>query len=243
MKLSFMNFFQMVIHPIVIIKTLRSISIKDFFEIYKIKLAFTVKSYTLLGYLKLFSLYEIASSLEREKIDGSFVECGVMNGGSAGIIASVVKHNKNRHIWLFDSWEGQPEPTEYDVSSGEQAKKGMFLGSEEKVKELIFGKLGLNNNRVHLIKGWFNDTVPSQEKKIGKIALLHIDCDWYKSVKFCLEKLYNNIVKDGIIIIDDYGYWEGCKKAVDEFIEKRNLRVGLIKTDYIDYSEVYFRKI
>ncbi|MBA7691607.1 Demethyldecarbamoylnovobiocin O-methyltransferase [subsurface metagenome] len=233
-----MKFLQMMIHPIMIIKTLRSISIKDFFKIHKIKLILTVKSHTLLGYLKLLNLYEIASSLEREKIDGGFVECG----GSAGIIASVAKHNKNRHIWLFDSWEGQPEPTEYDVSSGKQAKKGMFLSSEEKAKELIFKKLGLNDNRVRLVKGWFNDTIPSQKKKIGKIALLHIDCDWYESVKFCLEKLYNNVVKNGFIIIDDYEYWEGCKKAVDEFIEKRNLRVELIKTDYTDHSEVYFKK-
>ncbi len=242
MRPSFMNFLQMVIRPIMIIKTLRSISIKDFFKIHKIKLALAVKSHTLLSYPKLSSLYEIASYLEREKIDGSFVECGVMNGGSAGIIASVAKHNRNRHIWLFDSWEGQPEPTEYDVSSGKQAKKGVFLGSEEKVRQLIFRKLGLNNNRVHLVKGWFNDTIPSQEKKIGKIALLHIDCDWYKSVKFCLEKLYNNVVKDGFIIIDDYECWEGCKKAVDEFIEERDLRVELIKTNYTDYPAVYFKK-
>ena len=216
-----------------------SIPKKDF-HTRKMKLIFAVKPYTMLDYPRLSKLYEIASNLEKERIKGSFVEYGVWNGGSAGIIASVARHNKNRHIWLFDSWEGLPEPTDYDFSyTRKRGEKGLALGSEEKVKELIFKKLKLNNNKVHLVKGWFKDTIPPHKKYIGKIALLHLDCDWYESVKFCLEETYDHVVKDGFIVIDDYGHWKGCKKAVDEFIEERNLRIELIK---IDYSGVYLQK-
>jgi len=219
---------------------IRNIPIKDFVNIRKINLIRTVQPYTLISYPRLSKLYEKATYLERKKINGSFVEGGVFNGGSAGIITSIAKHNKNRHIWLFDSWEGLPEPSEEDISYiGTLGQKGMALGYEEKVKELLFKKLKLNNNKIHLVKGWFNDTIPPHKKDIGKIALLHLDCDWYESVKFCLEELYDNVVKYGFIFIDDYGHWEGCKRAVDEFIEERNLRIELIK---IDYTGVYFQK-
>ena len=97
----------------------------------------------------------------------------------------------------------------------------------------------MHNKKLYFVKGWFNNTIPIHKKSIGKIALLHLDCDWYESVKFCLEELYDNIIKGGFIIIDDYGHWKGCKKAVDEFIENRNLRIELGK---IDYTGVYFRK-
>lgn len=219
---------------------IKNIPIKDFVNIRKINLIHAVQPYTLTTYPRLSKIYEKAVRLEREKINGSFVECGVCNGGSAGIIASVAKHNENRQIWLFDSWEGLPEPGEDDISyTGEPGQRGMCLGSKEKVKELLFKKLKLNSNKVHLIKGWFNDTIPFHKKDIGKIALLHLDCDWYESVKFCFEELYDNVVKDGFIFIDDYGHWKGCRRAVDEFIEERNLRIELIK---IDYTGVYFQK-
>lgn len=171
---------------------------------------------------------------------GSFVECGVWNGGSAAIIAEVARNNPDRNIWLFDSWEGQPQPSKYDITyNGSPAYKGMDLGQKEKVEKLLFQKLKLSNSKIHLIKGWFWDTLPIYKKGIGKIALLHLDCDLYKSVKFCLEKLYESVIPGGVIIIDDYGHWKGAKKAVDEFIEKNKLRIKLVK---IDYTGVYFQK-
>ena len=218
----------------------RSVPIKDLVKIHKINLILKAWPYTMLTYPRLSKLYEMATHLERKKISGCFVECGVWNGGSAGVVAKVAEHNKNRHIWLFDSWEGLPQPSQFDISyTGRQGEKGDALGSEEKVKELILKKLKLNNNRVHLVKGWFDDTIPLYKKDINKIALLHLDCDWYKSVKFCLEELYDNVVEGGFIGIDDYGHWRGCKRAVDEFVENRNLNIELVK---IDYTGVYFEK-
>jgi len=218
----------------------RDIPSREFLKTKKIKLIFIVKPYTMLSYSRLSKLYEIASCIEINKIKGNFVECGVWNGGSAGIIATIAKNNKSRHVWLFDSYEGQPVPSEYDISySGSPAWKGMDLGYKEKVEELFFQKLKLDNTKIHLIKGWFTKSVPLYRKEVGRIALLHLDCDLYESVRLCLEELYDNVVRGGFIVIDDYGYWKGCKKAVDEFIQRRKLNAKLIK---IDFTGVYFQK-
>jgi len=213
---------------------------KEFADRPKIDLILAAKPYTMLSYPRLSKLYETARQLEREGLPGSFVECGAWNGGSAALLAKVAERNQNRHIWLFDSWEGLPEPSPEDVSyRGDPGKKAMILGSEEKARELIFKKFRLNPHNVHLVKGWFKDTIPSHKPAMGEIALLHIDCDWYESVKLCLRELYDRVVRNGFIFIDDYGYWKGCKKAVEEFIRERNLKIELIQ---IDFTGVYFQK-
>lgn len=102
----------------------------------------------------------------------------------------------------------------------------------------MFRRLKLDETRIHLVKGWFSDTLPVTDT--GEIALLHLDCDLYQSVKFCLETLYDKVVEGGCIVIDDYGYWSGCKKAVDEFIHNRDLKVKIIKVD--SQGVYYFKK-
>jgi O-methyltransferase len=209
-------------------------------KIYKKYLIFCVMPYTLLSYPRLSKLYEIATSLERRKVQGSFVECGVWNGGSSGLIAKIASSNHRRHIWLFDSWEGLPEPTDFDISyRGEAGRKGIALGSIKKVRELLFEKLKLDQKRVHIQRGWFQDTIPVYKNELGNIVLLHLDCDWYESVKFCLDELFDQVEQGGFIFIDDYGHWKGCKRAVDEFFEGRNLNIGVVK---IDYTGIYFQK-
>ncbi|MEW6558372.1 MAG: TylF/MycF/NovP-related O-methyltransferase, partial [Elusimicrobiota bacterium] len=88
-------------------------------------------------------------------------------------------------------------------------------------------------------KGWFQETLPKAKSRIENIAILRVDCDWYESVRCCLDNLYDNLITGGYLIIDDYGHWEGCKKAVDEFLEKRKIKVRLNK---IDYTGVWFQK-
>jgi hypothetical protein len=219
---------------------IRNVPIRDFLKMRKMKLILAVKPYTLITYARLSELYEKAVSLEKKQINGSFVECGVCNGGSAGILSWVARHNRNRRIWLFDSWEGMPEPTASDISSfGALGKKGIALGSEIRTRELLFGKLALRTDNIRLVKGWFNDTIIPQKEAISDIALLHLDCDWYESVKYCLNELYDRVVQGGYVFIDDYGDWKGCKMAVDEFIRERGLSVELIK---IDYTGVFLQK-
>ena len=93
---------------------------------------------------------------------------------------------------------------------------------------------------VIIVKGWFQDTLILNQIRIGPIALLRIDGDWYESTKVCLECLFDNVANGGYVIIDDYGFFPGCRKAVDEFLASRGLKVQFIP---VDYSRVYFKKV
>lgn len=214
----------------------------------KSKLIAAVKPYTLMQRAKLSAVYDLALRLEREQKPGSFVECGVLNGGSAALLASVARHNPRRQVWLFDSWEGLPEPAAVDVSTitGRPGYKGYRLGSLETVRWLLFTKLGLDERLIALLKGWFNETLPRSKREIGQIAFLLLDCNLYESYKVCLEELYDSVIPGGVIFIDDYGSWEGCRKATDEFIQERKLNVTMIDvwTDRPRSNRaVYFRKV
>jgi hypothetical protein len=124
--------------------------------------------------------------------------------------------------------------------SGALSPVGTNMASVDEVRTLLFKKLRLKEDNITIVKGWFQNTLPVYRDRMGAIAILRIDGDWYESTKVCLESLYDNVVNEGYIIIDDYGFYPGCKKAVDEFLERRRLKVQLIKTDY---SRVYFKKV
>lgn len=205
-----------------------------------------ISPYTLLNYARLYNAYHLAQNIIRKKIEGGFVECGVWKGGCMGVMGIANRRKKeSRDLWLFDSFIGLKKPTEKDGEKGKLYIEGSLLGrstqgcvaSVKEVKDLLFSKLNLDN--VHIIKGWVEDTLPVYQERIGKISILRIDLDFYKSTKFCLYELYDNIVDGGYIIIDDYYDWEGCKTAVDEFLNERNLHPEIIQ---VDYSACYFEK-
>ena len=204
------------------------------YQLNKENLLELIKPYTVLSEERKNALYQCAESVNSNNIQGDFVECGVLNGGSAGILGGILlESNMNRKMWLFDSFEGLPEPSEADIDShGEKGKKGLFTGSEEKVRELIFDKLKMSDKRVEIVKGWYEKTVPETEKRIDKIAVLHMDCDFYESVKICMNSLFDKIQSGGYLVIDDYGRWKGCKKAIDEFFMQRNIIPELSESDY-----------
>lgn len=207
-----------------------------------------VMPYSLVGVGGLEATYDEAERLNREGIEGDFVELGVARGGCAALIVGLaLQDGRTRQTWLFDSFEGLPEPGEKDFSSpgvtGDHVRplpKGSCLGTIDEVRRLLFEKLGFPERKVHFVKGWFEKTVPVSRSKIAKIALLRIDGDWYDSTKVCLENLYDLVVERGVVIVDDYYSCVGCKKAVDEFILSREIKVELI-SDY--RGGVFFRKI
>jgi O-methyltransferase len=102
-------------------------------------------------------------------------------------------------------------------------------------KSLIEDIIGYPGNKVFYHKGWFQNTIPEKSKEIEKIAILRLDGDWYESTKVCLENLFDKVVQRGFIIIDDYGLYSGCKKAVDEYLSNRK------KSYYLNYSDSYCR--
>jgi len=186
--------------------------------------------YTMVGRSGLVATYEIVKQSEMNDVQGCLVECGVARGGTSVLmmLASLLSRNVaqgNRTVWLFDSFEGLPEPTAEDgILRKPQGKdrsswdlaKGYCLGTLEEVEDLLFNKFGFSRDKVHLVKGWFQDTLPVYKDKMGDIAVLRIDGDWYESTKCCLENLYDKVVDGGYVILDDYAL-VGCRKAVDEF--------------------------
>jgi O-methyltransferase len=157
-----------------------------------------------------------------EHISGAVVECGTWKGGMIAGIATLF--NDDRDYFLYDSFEGLPNPSrELD---GEEAMvrmtkphpNGILVVSEapaRKAMELSGAK------NVHIVKGWFNDTLPKYPKT--PIGILRLDGDWYQSTMDILVNLYPYVVPGGIIILDDYYAWEGCTRAVHDYLTENQL--------------------
>ena len=200
------------------------------------RLVYRVRGYTAVFVPRLVALYKLSEEINQRSLPGDIVECGVYNGGSAAIMASFCEKSPlSRTVWLFDSFEGLPKPTDKDGDEA-PAYEGWCHGDLSKVKKVL-RKLHIPESRVHIVKGWFQDTFPSVQ--IRDIAILHIDADWYESVKLCLEKFYDSVQPGGYIVLDDYGDWEGCRIATDEFLKKRALGIKLTQ---VDYTGSYFQK-
>jgi O-methyltransferase len=145
---------------------------------------------------------------------GVFMECGVGSGGTALLLALVAKR-RGRAFWMFDTFEGLPAPTandpDYDIAVGHT---GTCRGEFGAIREM-FQRYGVWD-RTTAVKGLFQDTMPAVT--IPPIAVLHLDGDWYDSTKTCLTYLWPQVSPGGVVQFDDYGAWQGCRKAVDEFL-------------------------
>ena len=191
--------------------------------------------YTLGGWKALDNAFNVIERIEKEKVPGVIIECGVAQGGTAAMMAlsSRALGDENRDFWFFDSYEGLPEPTADDYQGDKAGDyvgvlvEGSCLGTIEQVSKLFFETLNLPSEKIHLVKGWFQDTVPIHKDKVGKIAILRLDGDWYESTKIPLENFYPNKSPGGCVIIDDYATCFGSKKATDEFIKENSLNTEL----------------
>ena len=193
-----------------------------------------VADYSMVTVPRMRALYMLANRASKEKLPGAFVECGSCNGGTGAILAHVAARDR-RKVWLFDSFEGLPQPRAED---GERARAwvGKCLGQIDLVREVL-GKTGARMEDVEIVKGWFENTLASSQT--GAIALLHLDADWYESTMTILEQLYDRVHPNGYLVLDDYGHWPGCRRALDEFMAKRGLRPKLMHSDN---EGVWFRK-
>lgn len=190
---------------------------------------------SMLSYTALYNAYQHVVSLEEKRIVGSIVEMGCWNGGCSALMASALKKNPlKRHVWLFDSFEGLPGLTQedeswakhLDIQVGKQDEAvqkpiGLYVADENAVKD-AFAALNVPLENVHIVKGWFQKSVPTVRDQIGPIALLRLDGDTYESTKYCLTELYGRVVEGGIIIVDDYNL-EGCRHALYEFFVERRI--------------------
>lgn len=189
-----------------------------------------VRPSTVCGNARLRGLHDAIARVVEQRVPGDIVECGTAQGGSAALMALRLKQlGATRPVWVFDTFEGLPPPTRDDPDwEIANAYTGTHKSSLEDVSRL-FDRLGIVSP-CHLVKGRFQDTLP--RAAVERIAVLHIDGDWYESVKTCLIHLYDRVSPGGVIQLDDYGCWAGARKAVDEFMRTRAIPGPLRVLDY-----------
>jgi O-methyltransferase len=187
---------------------------------------------------KKYALYLATRYITDNKIPGAIVECGVWRGGSMHVVARTLDAigDTSRELYLFDTFEGMTPPTEKDLTTRgvpvsqlleAQPKTAQIwaYASLEDVKQ-GFEEVPYPKEKIHYVQGRVEDTLPEQAP--DEIAILRLDTDWYESTRHELFTLYDRLVPGGVLIIDDYGSFQGAKQATDEFIAETGARLLLI---------------
>jgi len=181
---------------------------------------------TLTGLNKLLPLVDAVRYTAEHQIPGAMVECGVWRGGSMQAVAWTLLDAGvgDRDLHLFDTFEGMSEPTEKDVQTRTGATAAGLLAMGKAMcdaglddVQLGMSETGYPIDRIHFHPGKVEDTIPDQAPE--QIALLRLDTDWYESTKHELEHLYDRLSPGGVLIIDDFGSWDGARKATVEWLE------------------------
>jgi hypothetical protein len=182
------------------------------------------RGYTMTGKEAMFALYEAVRYVCSRRIEGDFVECGVWRGGSALVAALTMREmGSERRLHLYDTFDGMTRPTDKDVDhEGGRADDYMArygdegrwcYADENEVRELFVSR-GFGD-RVRIVKGDVLNTLRADLPE--RISILRLDTDWYESTRHELDVLYPLISAGGVLIVDDYGHWEGAREAVDEY--------------------------
>lgn len=203
------------------------------------------RPYTMTSVERMFAMYQAVRYLEEAKIEGAIVECGVWRGGSIMIAIATLNllKSRGRDIFLFDTFEGLPQPDpvlDIDIWDN-KGHDGWILearspessnwayASLNDVRANVLG-LGYPEALIHFVKGMVERTIPEQAP--GKIALLRLDTDWHSSTKHVLERLFPALVPGGVLIMDDYGHFMGARKAADDYFNEHGIKMLLNRTDY-----------
>jgi hypothetical protein len=182
-------------------------------------------------------------------IEGVIVECGVESGNFEHIwINELLKNRTTRDIYLYDTFNGLVEPTEYDYTCKDakiyqmnkdevyntwksniinETTNGWCYTPLEKVKNRL-NSTGYPANKLHYVVGDVMETLKDKTNIPEKIAILRLDTDWYESSKYELEQMYDNVVTGGVIIFDDYYHWDGQRRATDDFFTKINVKYDFV---------------
>lgn len=203
-----------------------------------------VRPYTMTSAEAVCALAGAVRYVVAQKIEGDIVECGVWRGGSMAAVARtlVSLESFERHLYLFDTFEGMTRPGARDVNfTGERAEElyrkrnGRGEGSDwcradEDTVARVLAACGYDESKIHLVKGRVEETIPSEAPE--RIAILRLDTDWYESTLHELEHLFPRLARGGILIIDDYGHWRGAREAADEFFARQKPGLYLQRVDY-----------
>jgi O-methyltransferase len=198
-----------------------------------------VASRTMTDTVRLFGMIEALRYIVRVGVPGAIVECGVWRGGSmqAAALTLLESHDTERELHLFDTFEGMPPPSDVDVrlKDGQTAEEIMRTNDKDTavwaVAELDdvqqgMVETGYPSEKVVYHQGRVEETIPDEAP--DQIALLRLDTDWYESTRHELDHLYDRLSPGGILIIDDYRYWEGSYRATHEWLDEAREPVFLV---------------
>lgn len=201
-----------------------------------------VRRHSLTGAARLAALCDAVEYVVRARIEGDFVECGVWRGGSmmAAALTLLRLGERDRHLYGFDTFTGMPEPSAADRPSPydgysphrrwrRKRRRGWAAVGAEEVRRNL-AETGYPADRVRLVEGMVEDTLPDRAPE--RIAILRLDTDWYESTKHELETLFPRLEAGGVLIIDDYGHYEGARRAVDEYLRETGTELLLARIDY-----------
>lgn len=202
----------------------------------------TARPFTMTSVNRMAALVDAVTYVTQNEIPGDIAECGVWRGGSMMAVAlTLLAHgDRNRSLFLYDTFEGMSPPTPHDIDlNGVPAAKQLggdspgtgiwcYAGIDEVRANIL--STGYPEEKIHLIKGKVEDTIPCVLP--SGLSLLRLDTDWYESTKHELEHLYPLLHAKGVLIIDDYDHWKGARKAVDEFFQSRGDKIYLHRIDY-----------
>lgn len=203
-----------------------------------------VQPYTMTTVQRVEAVISATRHVVANDIPGAFVESGVWMGGSIMAAARTLVELgvTDRDLYLYDTFEGLPEPGEHDRIIGDtqsgaevyaelNAKAGdkPYLDAPIDIVRSNVALSGYPTDRMKLIQGLVEDTIPTTAPE--QIALLRLDTDWYSSTKVEMDTLFPRLAPGGILIIDDYAYLEGVRKAVDEFFQNYPHPVFLHRID------------
>jgi O-methyltransferase len=201
-----------------------------------------VRPYTMTPVERVASLCHAIEYVRQKELSGDVLECGVWRGGSMMAAALALIHFKDttRRIYLFDTYEGMTPPTSIDKRVGldllasemlASAPRSHYLWGVSSIEEVKtnLSSTGYPQERLHFIKGPVEHTIPAHAP--DQICILRLDTDWYESTRHELVHLYPRLQEGGVLILDDYGWWEGQRRASDEYIREGNLALLLVRTD------------
>jgi O-methyltransferase len=200
-----------------------------------------VRERTMTSRWRVFALIVAVRYVVDNGLPGACVECGVWRGGSMQAVARTLLERgaTDRELHLFDTFEGMPPPTPEDrrlkgppaseLLAGRPRSDNVWAIADLDDVRRGMEETGYPTERIHYHPGLVQDTLPAQAP--DRIALLRLDTDWYASTKHELTQLYDRVTPGGVLIVDDYDYWEGSRQAVDEFIAETGVRLLLVPVD------------
>lgn len=201
-----------------------------------------VERYTLTGIERISALIRSVRYIVGNDIPGDFVECGVWKGGSVMAMALTLLElqHQERGLFLFDTFSGMTDPGDEDVDYLGRRAETIFEDvrhavSQEEVEAAVFST-GYEPAKIHFVPGAVEETIPAQAPE--KIALLRLDTDWYQSTRHELVHLFPRLAPGGVIIVDDYGHWQGARRAVDEYLAQHEISLPLEAIDYTGHIGV-----